>query len=295
MSPKLPEWFKQKPPKAGELKHVERLISSLELHTVCQGAHCPNMWQCFASGTATFMILGNICSRNCTFCAVDKGTPLPVDADEPQNIAHAVKALGLNYVVITCVTRDDLSDGGATHFVETIKELRKSSPNLKIEVLVSDFNGNQKAIEIVARASPQVFAHNLETVPGLYQFVRPMANYQRSLDVLAQAKNINPRMVTKSGIMLGLGESQPEVLEVMQDLRKVGCELLSIGQYLAPSELHHQIAEFITPKQFYELERIGLNIGFKAVASAPLVRSSYKAGELFEQAFPADVNLNLTF
>jgi lipoic acid synthetase len=284
LSQKLPDWFKQQLPRAGEMRRVERLLANLNLHTVCEGAHCPNIGQCFAAGTATFMIMGDICMRNCTFCAVNKGIPLPLEGDEPQRIAEAVKQLELNYVVITCVTRDDLPDGGAAHFAKTVRQLHAAIPKLRVEVLVSDFNGSEQSIETVAEASPEVFAHNLETVPRLYPFVRPMACYQRSLDVLRVAKEMNPSMITKSGLMLGLGEEQDEVIDVMRDLKQAGCELLSLGQYLAPTQAHHPVIHFITPEKFAEYEKIGMGEGFKGIASAPLVRSSFRAAELFDHA-----------
>ena len=290
MNQGLPIWFKQQLPRAGESSRVERLLSHLKLHTVCQGAHCPNIGQCFSAGTATFMIMGDICVRNCTFCAVNKGIPLPLDADEPLRIAEAVKQLELNYVVITCVTRDDLPDGGASHFAQTISQLHTAIPAIRVEVLVSDFNGNEESIKTVAEAAPGVFSHNLETIPRLYPFVRPMAQYQRSLDVLRKAKEINRYMITKSGIMLGLGEEQDEVVDVMRDLRQAGCELLSLGQYLAPTQAHHPVVDFITPEKFAEYERIGMVEGFKGIASAPLVRSSFRAAELFDRAINPQTN-----
>ena len=284
MSQRLPEWFKQKLPRAGETSTVERLLSQLKLHTVCEGAHCPNMGQCFSRGTATFMIMGDICTRNCTFCAVNKGFPPALDPEEPQHVTEAVNQLGLNYVVITCVTRDDLPDGGATHFSATIHSLHDKMPSLKVEVLVSDLKGNLESIKTIIAAGPDVFSHNLETVPRLYPEVRPMAGYRRSLDVLRMAKECNTQIITKSGLMLGLGETRDEVIEVMRDLRLSGCDLLSLGQYLAPSSAHHPVVTFVTPAEFAEYEQIGLQEGFKGVASAPLVRSSFRASELYDRA-----------
>ena len=283
MSQRLPEWFKQKLPRAGETSHVERLLSQLKLHTVCEGAHCPNIGQCFSNGTATFMIMGEVCTRNCTFCAVNKGFPPALDPDEPLRVTEAVSQLGLKYVVITCVTRDDLPDGGAAHFSATIHSLHDKMPELKVEVLVSDMKGNPASVNTVVAAGPDVFSHNLETVPRLYAGVRPMAGYLRSLDVLRMAKECDPLIVTKSGLMLGLGETRDEVIEVMRDLRLTGCDLLSLGQYLAPSSEHHPVITFVTPTEFAEYEQIGLQEGFKGVASAPLVRSSFRASELFER------------
>lgn len=284
MSQRLPEWFKQKIPRAGETSSVESLLSELKLHTVCEGAHCPNLGECFSHGTATFMIMGEICTRNCTFCAVKKGVPTPLDPEEPQHITEAVSHLGLGYVVITCVTRDDLADGGAAHFASTVEALHGAMPGLKVEVLVSDFQGNIESVRTVLAANPDVFAHNLETVPCLYPEVRPMADYRRSLDILKIARELAPGIITKSGVMLGLGETREEVIEVMRDLRQAGCDLLSLGQYLAPSHNHHSVVRFVTPDEFAEYERIGLEEGFKGVASAPLVRSSFRASELYERA-----------
>jgi len=284
LSQRLPEWFKQKIPRAGETAGIESLLSELKLHTVCEGAHCPNLGDCFSHGTATFMIMGEICTRNCTFCAVKKGVPTPLDPEEPQHIAEAVSHLGLGYVVITCVTRDDLADGGAAHFATTVEALHSAMPGLKVEVLVSDFRGSIESVRTVLAANPDVFSHNLETVPRLYPEVRPMADYRRSLDLLKIARELAPGIITKSGLMLGLGEAQEEVIEVMRDLRQTGCDLLTLGQYLAPSSVHHPVARFITPDEFVEYEQIGRKEGFKGVASAPLVRSSFRASELYERA-----------
>ena len=289
MNQRLPEWFKQKIPRAGETSAVERLLSELKLHTVCEGAHCPNLGQCFSHGTATFMIMGDICTRNCTFCAVTKGLPPALDADEPAHVAEAVQHLGLKYVVITCVTRDDLPDGGAQHLADTIHALHGAMPGLKVEVLVSDFKGDVESVRTVVNAGPDVFSHNLETVPRLYGTVRPMADYRRSLDVLQKAKELAPAIVTKCGLMLGLGETQDEVVQVMRDLRAVGCELLTLGQYLAPSPAHHPVVEFVTPGQFAEYEQISLREGFKGAASAPLVRSSFRAAELYDRAMAGQI------
>jgi len=284
LTQRLPEWFKQKIPRAGETAGIESLLSGLKLHTVCEGAHCPNIGLCFSHGTATFMIMGEICTRNCTFCVVNKGVPTPLDPEEPEHITKAVSRLGLGYVVITCVTRDDLADGGAGHFAATIEALHSQRPELKVEVLVSDFRGSIESIRTVVAAGPDVFSHNLETVPRLYSEVRPMADYRRSLDVLKMAKELRPSIITKSGVMLGLGESQAEVIGVMRDLRQIGCDLLTLGQYLAPSSGHHPVVRFVTPEEFAEYEQIGLVEGFKGIASAPLVRSSFKASELYERA-----------
>jgi len=281
---KLPNWFKQRIPRAGEMSKVPALLSELNLNTVCQSALCPNMCQCFSQNTATFMIMGNVCTRNCTFCAVTKGTPDAIDNDEPSKIALAVKKLGLKYVVITSVTRDELDDGGAQHFSRTISTIKEKVPGTKVEVLIPDFKGSPESIQTVTSASPEVINHNLETVPGLYSKVRPMASYQRSLEVLSSIKRISPNTITKSGIMLGLGETRKEVLQVMQDLREVGCDLLTLGQYLSPSSNHYPVALYVTPEEFDVYRQLAMEMGFSAIASKPLVRSSYRAAELFEQA-----------
>jgi len=271
-------------PRAGEMADVSSVLADLKLNTVCQSAICPNMCQCFARKTATFMIMGNICTRNCTFCAIAKGKPSELEADEPERIAAAVGRLSLKYVVITSVTRDDLSDGGAAHFAKTIEAIHSACPETLVEVLVPDFQGLSSALETVADARPAVINHNIETVPRLYKEVRPLANYHRSLDLISKIKEIDSRIVTKSGIMLGLGETREEVLEAMKDLRFSGCNLLTLGQYLAPSSQHHQVVSYVTPDEFSSYVRPGLDMGFSGVASAPLVRSSYRAVELFREA-----------
>lgn len=284
MDKRLPDWFKQRMPRAGEISDVSSVLADLKLNTVCQSAICPNMCQCFARKTATFMIMGNICTRNCTFCAIAKGKPSELEADEPERIAAAVGRLSLKYVVITSVTRDDLSDGGAAHFAKTIEAIHSACPETLVEVLVPDFQGLSSALETVADARPAVINHNIETVPRLYKEVRPLANYHRSLDLISKIKEIDSRIVTKSGIMLGLGETREEVLEAMKDLRFSGCNLLTLGQYLAPSSQHHQVVSYVTPDEFSSYVRPGLDMGFSGVASAPLVRSSYRAVELFREA-----------
>jgi lipoic acid synthetase len=281
---RLPDWFRQRMPRAGEMADVSSVLADLKLNTVCQSAICPNMCQCFARKTATFMIMGNICTRNCTFCAIAKGKPSELEADEPERIAAAVGRLSLKYVVITSVTRDDLSDGGAAHFAKTIEAIHSACPETLVEVLVPDFQGLSSALETVADARPAVINHNIETVPRLYKEVRPLANYHRSLDLISKIKEIDSRIVTKSGIMLGLGETREEVLEAMKDLRFSGCNLLTLGQYLAPSSQHHQVVSYVTPDEFSSYVRPGLDMGFSGVASAPLVRSSYRAVELFREA-----------
>jgi len=283
---RLPDWFKQRIPRVDEIADVSYVLRDLKLNTVCQSALCPNMCQCFAKKTATFMIMGDVCTRNCTFCAITKGKPSPLDNGEPERIATAVKRLGLEYVVITSVTRDDLDDGGASHFARTIETVRLVCPGTKVEVLIPDFQGLDAAIETVINAKPSVINHNIETVPRLYSQVRPLAGYRRSLDLLSSIKKIDPGMVTKSGLMLGLGEKREEVIEVMKELRKAGCNLITLGQYLAPSSQHHPVINYVTPKEFSGYIQPALEMGFSGIASAPLVRSSYKAAELYQQGRP---------
>ncbi|MDD2251970.1 MAG: lipoyl synthase [Dehalococcoidales bacterium] len=286
MGKRLPDWFKQRIPRVDEIADVSYVLRDLKLNTVCQSALCPNMCQCFAKKTATFMIMGDVCTRNCTFCAITKGKPSPLDNGEPERIATAVKRLGLEYVVITSVTRDDLDDGGASHFARTIETVRLVCPGTKVEVLIPDFQGLDAAIETVINAKPSVINHNIETVPRLYSQVRPLAGYRRSLDLLSSIKKIDPGMVTKSGLMLGLGEKREEVIEVMKELRKAGCNLITLGQYLAPSSQHHPVINYVTPKEFSGYIQPALEMGFSGIASAPLVRSSYKAAELYQQGRP---------
>jgi lipoic acid synthetase len=273
-----PEWLRIKVQSGGGLAHVRGMLERLSLHTVCEEAGCPNRMECFGRRPATFMILGDRCTRNCTFCAVGKGDPLPVDAEEPRHVASGVKELGLKHAVVTSVTRDDLPDGGASHFAATIREIRLASPGTTIEVLIPDFKGSLPALMRVLEASPDVLNHNIETVPRLYPEVRPMAEYARSLDLLRRAKQKGyAGLFTKSGMMLGLGETRDEVLRSMRDLRDAGCDFLTIGQYLAPSKAHHPVVEYIQPEVFEEYRLIGGEMGFKFVASAPMVRSSYMA------------------
>lgn len=252
------------------------------LHTVCQEAGCPNIWECFSSNTATFMIMGDQCTRSCRFCAVGQGPVAPLDAKEPEKVAKAAQSLGLKYVVVTSVTRDDLPDGGAGVFAKTTAAIRKQIPGVQIEVLVPDFQGNAAAINRVVSAGPDVLNHNIETVPRLYTSVRPEADYHRSLELLKQVREQAPQMPTKSGIMLGLGETTGEIEAVLKDLRRVGCVILTLGQYLQPSKDHLAIHRFVTPEEFNDWRSRGLAMGFSEVASGPLVRSSYHARELFK-------------
>lgn len=284
MRGRLPPWFKQRLADPSVMSSMHGLLDELSLHTICQSALCPNIGNCFTAGTATFLILGDMCTRRCTFCAVKRGRPGPVDEEEPEHLLEAVEKLGLSYVVITSVTRDDLPDGGASQFTRTVTLLRENVASITVEVLVPDFRGSEKAIRMVVESSPQVINHNVETVPRLYPEVRPGADYTRSLELLYLVKKLNPETVTKSGLMLGLGESREEVIEVMSDLREANCDLLTIGQYLQPSPQHHPVIRFVPPEEFTEYETIGQALGFAEVASSPLVRSSYRAAELYDRA-----------
>jgi len=276
---RLPLWLKVKPPLGENYRKVKSLLSSLDLHTVCQEANCPNIGTCFEEKTETFLILGRICTRGCSFCDVDRGVPLSLDVSEPLHIAEAVKILGLEYVVITSVTRDDLEDGGASHFAEVIKKIRESNLECKVEVLVPDFKGDFESLKIVLREKPFVLNHNLETVKRLYPIVRKGADYQRSLNLLGASKDYDSSILTKSGIIIGMGEEWEEIIELMQDLKDIKCDLLTIGQYLSPSDKHLQVKKYYPPEDFYELKRIGEKMGFTKVESGPLVRSSYHARE----------------
>ena len=277
--PPRPRWLRAPAPAGENYRDLKKLIGRLRLHTVCESAACPNVGECWNHRTATFMILGNVCTRRCGFCAVEKGAPLPVDYDEPQRVAAAVAAMGLKFAVITSVNRDDRADGGAELFALTIRAIRERVPGCGIEVLTPDFQGKLAAVEVVMEAAPDVFNHNTETVPRLYRQVRLGARYERSLDVLAHAKHVAPATPTKSGLMLGLGETNAEVLEVMRDLRARGVDILTVGQYLRPSPKHLPIVRYAAPEEFEELRRAGYEMGFAHVESGPLVRSSYHASQ----------------
>jgi len=257
---------------------VTELIKELNLNTVCIEANCPNRAECFSKKTATFMILGSICTRNCAFCNVSNGTPQPVDKDEPLRVAAAVKQLGLEYVVITSVTRDDLPDGGAAHFAEVIEEIKKISPDTAVEVLIPDLT----SLEVIAGKKPEVISHNIETVESLYSAIRPEAGYKRSLNVLRSINDLNKSIRVKSGLMLGLGETREEILKTLDDLLEHNCDILTIGQYLSPSKAHYPVAEYIEPTVFVEYENIAKEKGFRFVKSGPFVRSSYNAEEAYQ-------------
>ena len=279
---RLPEWLRRPIAQPGQALAVAEMLDELSLNTVCQSAKCPNRGECFSAGTATFLIMGDACTRGCRFCAVETRVPAPLDADEPRRVGEAAAKLGLTHVVVTTVTRDDLPDGGAAHFVEVIEAVRSAVPGVAVEVLTSDFAGHMTDVDTVAAARPDVFNHNLETVPRLYPSVRPGADYARSLAVLARVRETQPDVPTKSGLMLGLGETEDEVVAVMGDLLDHGVTMLTLGQYLRPSTAHLPVAEFVEPEVFARLAREGYRLGFSAVASAPFVRSSYHAGELAE-------------
>ena len=275
-----PHWIRARSPAHPAVQQLKQILRDNHLHTVCEEASCPNIGECFSHGTATFMIMGDICTRRCPFCDVGHGKPLALDADEPENLARTIAAMKLKYVVITSVDRDDLRDGGAAHFADCISAVRMRSPTIRIEVLVPDFRGREdKALEILATAPPDVFNHNLETVPRLYKQARPGADYAGSLRLLQRFKAMYPNVPTKSGVMLGLGETLEEVAEVMRDLRTHGCEMLTLGQYLQPSLHHLPVSRFVTPEEFDQLGALGTELGFAHVASGPMVRSSYHADQ----------------
>lgn len=275
-----PSWIKAKIPSGKRFQEITNLLREQKLHSVCEEAACPNIGECFNQGTATFMIMGDICTRRCPFCDVGHGRPLPLDEEEPKRLAETVRNLGLDYVVITSVDRDDLRDGGATHFAHCIDEIRTLSPNTGIEILVPDFRGRlDVALEILTETKPDVLNHNLETVPRLYKQARPGADYQNSLDLLKRYKTMNPDVTTKSGIMVGLGESNEEVFELMKDMRAHDIEMITIGQYLQPSGGHLAVSRYVTPEQFKEYEKEAYRLGFKNAYVGAMVRSSYHADE----------------
>lgn len=278
-----PQWLRAPAPVGDNYRELKSLIDRLQLHTVCESAACPNVGDCWNRRTATFMILGNVCTRRCGFCAVQKGAPLAVDYDEPRRVAEAVEAMGLRFAVVTSVNRDDRRDGGAELFALTIEAIRSRVPGCGVEVLVPDFQGNRAAMEIVMNARPDVLNHNTETVPRLYRQVRLGARYERSLDMLRYAKQLSPKTPTKSGLMLGLGETIDEVVSVMRDLAAHQVDVLTLGQYLRPSPKHLPIVRYVKPEEFASLKRAGYEMGFRHVESGPLVRSSFHADEAVAQ------------
>ena len=277
-----PHWLKKRLPTGPEYEKVKELVGKDRLHTVCQEAKCPNMWECFSQQTATFLIMGSRCTRNCRFCSVAQGPAEPPDPTEPDRIAATVKQMGLSYIVITSVTRDDLADGGAVFFAETIQAVHRRIPSARVEVLIPDFQGNAQALQTVLNAHPDVLNHNIETVPRLYPIVRPQALYQRSLQLLSRVQTYDARLLIKSGLMLGLGEHSAEICSTLKDLLDAGCRILTIGQYLQPSKAHLPVKRFIPPAEFESWKSTALEMGFYEVASGPFVRSSYHAKELFQ-------------
>ena len=276
--PRKPAWIRAKAPTHPEVGRLKALLRAHALHTVCEEASCPNLGECFSHGTATFMIMGRLCTRRCPFCDVAHGRPLPLDPDEPENLARALAEMKLKFVVITSVDRDDLRDGGAAHFAACIRAVRRHTPSTSVEILVPDFRGRlDVALEILGTALPDVFNHNLETVPRLYPAARPGADYRHSLELLRRFKERHPEVPTKSGLMVGLGETNEEIMEVMRELRAHGCDLLTIGQYLQPSRHHLPVTRFLTPEEFAQFARTARDMGYRNAASGPMVRSSYHA------------------
>ena len=280
----LPIWIRSKVPKRKSAEPLRQELSRMGVNTVCQSARCPNIGECFSRGTATFMLLGETCTRRCGFCAVKTGRGEPVDPYEPLKVATMVHKLNLRHAVITSVARDDLPDQGANQFAKTVRAIKFLCPNTTVEVLTPDFKARPDLIAIVVESSPDVYNHNVETVPRLQKLVRPQASYERSLKVLEIVKELRPQMLTKSGLMVGLGETVEEVVQVLKDLRSIGCDIVTIGQYIRPTARHLPVARYVTPEEFAELERIGYELGFKYVFAGPFVRSSYLADVAFESA-----------
>ncbi len=278
---KKPSWLKKRLPSGPEYGKIATLISDSRLHTVCQEAKCPNVWECFSCKTATFLIMGPRCTRNCRFCAVAQGPPSPPDPEEPLRVAEAAEQMGLRYVVITSVTRDDLPDGGAGMFAETVAAVREKIPDALVELLIPDFQGDAAALRTVMNACPDVLNHNIETVHRLYSSVRPQAAYHRSLELLRRLKTYCPEIPAKSGLMIGLGETREEIRETLKDISEAGCSILTLGQYLQPSKEHLPVERFVPPEEFEEWRQIALDMGFLQAASGPFVRSSYHAKELY--------------
>ena len=284
LTARKPAWLKVPAPGGPNYVTLKQLMQDLRLHTVCEEAHCPNIGECWEHRAATFMILGDVCTRNCAYCAVAHGTPAPLDRDEPDRLAAAVERMGLRHVVITSVDRDDLPNGGAEMFAAAIAEIRRRTPGTSVEVLIPDFKGSDAALRLVVEAAPDILNHNLETIDRLYRLARPGGRYQRALALLARAKELAPDLLTKSGIMCGLGEEWDELVAAMRDVRAQGVDILTLGQYLRPSHEHLPIARYYTPDDFAELRRLGLAMGYRHVEAGPLVRSSYHAWEQVERA-----------
>jgi len=281
----LPSWLKVKAPNMDKLSEIDSTLRKGSLNTICESALCPNLGECFSRKTATFLIMGNSCTRSCRFCAVQGGQPEKLSDEEPARLAEAVRSLDLDYVVVTSVTRDDLPDGGAKHFAATIKAIRHLNKNIPIEVLIPDFQGSKEALLTVTEAVPAVINHNLETVLRLYSKVRVGADYHRSLELLRLTKTINPQLLTKSGLMIGLGETESEIMNALFDLKSAGCDLLTIGQYLAPSSEHEPVARYYTPEEFAAIQKEASSLGFRKVICGPLVRSSYHAKEAYSSDY----------
>jgi len=279
-----PAWLRIRMAGGPKFSRIKGLIQESGLNTVCQEARCPNQGECFSRGTATFLLMGSRCTRNCTFCAVSPGPPDPLDTEEPKRVAEAIRKMGIRYAVLTSVTRDDLRDGGADHFRRTVLAIKEQAPDTLLECLIPDFQGREESLQGVADSRPAVINHNVETVPRLYALVRPGADYQRSLSLFNYLKNRAPEVLTKSGLMVGLGEKEAEVLAVLQELRNQGCNLLTIGQYLQPTPAHLPVRRYVPPAEFAAWEERARQMGFEGVASGPLVRSSYQAASLFWQA-----------
>ncbi len=283
-----PDWLKVRYNQQA-VEEVAQLLGELKLNTVCKEANCPNLGECYRRHTATFMLLGSHCTRNCRFCNVTHAAPEPVDPEEPENVARAAKRLGLRHVVLTCVTRDDLPDGGAAHFARTVAALRRECPGTTVETLISDLQGDRAALDTVLAAAPEVLNHNVETVPALYAAVRPQADYRRSLELLRYAKETAPQILTKTGFMVGLGETEEQIDALMDDILAVGCDILTIGQYLQPTTVHYPMARYVTPGEFSAYKERALQKGFRFVASAPLARSSYRAWEVLQEGCGDDL------
>ncbi|WP_031481958.1 lipoyl synthase [Maridesulfovibrio frigidus] len=280
---RIPSWLRVKLPAGKSFNDTAKLLADLNLNTVCQNAKCPNTWDCFSRKVATFLIMGFVCTRNCAFCNITSGDIDPLDADEPRRISEAVSRLGLKYVVVTSVTRDDLPDGGAQHYAETITRIRTDHPDCKIEVLIPDFQGNLDALKTVIKAGPHVINHNVETTPDLYSEIRPQADYQQSLEMLDRVKKLSNSIPAKSGLMVGLGETDKQVYKVIKDLAETNCDIVTVGQYMRPSKEHPAVKRYVEPLVFEEYAEYGKSLGIKNIFSAPLVRSSFQASESFDK------------